>query len=171
MSEESSMLSNLIQQVSKDIRRDIFCSCVVFPRTGSITANKPLKTIDIQDSKVINFDEIINMVQNEPDFVVVSARIDLELVLTVLKDVSGELLLDKMDKIQIYKGGIDLLTIDRGTKDGCTAYVEINDYRRRLQNLLLSRPVIDSYQNALFSLASMTVIAVGISYIYSVIRK
>jgi hypothetical protein len=40
---------------------------------------------------------------------------------------------DKFDCIQIYRGGLDILRIEM-TKNKCgrSAYIEINDYRRRL---------------------------------------
>lgn len=113
------------------IRRDILCSAVVFPRTISIQNDTPLKTIAVVD--VINWQEVSTSVREDTEFVPVSAKEDLFRIIDLLKEFEDELLLYKMDMIQIYRGGIDLLRISfPNNKSNRSAYVEINDYRRAI---------------------------------------
>ncbi|MNE55901.1 hypothetical protein D3C80_1507710 [compost metagenome] len=109
------------------------CSCIVFPITNSLREDKPLKLITVAGK--IHWDKIKHEVASDPEFLAVSARQDLQSVLTLLSQVNDELLLDKLDSIQIYRGGIDLLRIvlDGNSVDR-SAYIEINDYRRRLSD-------------------------------------
>jgi hypothetical protein len=54
------------------------------------------------------------------------------LVLKVMSQVSEELQLNRFDRIVIHRGGLDILDLVlKGNKGGLSAYVEINDYRRK----------------------------------------
>ena len=54
------------------------------------------------------------------------------MVLKVMSQVSEELQLTRFDRIVIYRGGLDILDLAlKGNKGGRSAFVEINDYRRK----------------------------------------
>lgn len=128
-------LSELVTQVGASLRRDVLASSVVFPRTESLKDDEPMLEL-LQDS--LDLDAAITYVQNHPEAVAISAREDLVLVLNILKELEEELVLNKFDQIQVYRGGLDLFRIvNKSAKSGRAAYVEINDYRRRIQGLLM----------------------------------
>lgn len=67
------------------------------------------------------------------NFLAVSIREDVLLVLDMLEEMKNELLLERMDMIQLYRGGLDVLRIVlKNNNTGRSAYLEINDYKRRL---------------------------------------
>lgn len=130
-------LSALIQKVPVKIRKDILASCVVFPKTASLSGDNPLVTHVMEPTGLDNYEHLKKFVREHPEFISLSLRDDLLLTLQVLKEIHEELQLDKFDGIQIYRGGLDvLLIVNKGRQSGRTAYVEINDYRRRLHQLL-----------------------------------
>jgi hypothetical protein len=164
-------LPTLFKQVTNDIKRDLLCSCIVFPKTSSLKEDKPLQVYDWDGKeKGLDIKGFIDRVNNDPEYVAVSARNDLVLVLEVLNDVKEELLLDKMDSIQIYRGGVDLLLIKNKGKDGNgrSAFVEINDYRRRLQSTVQLKT---NHQDSLNTLISLTMFVAAVTFIYKSIKK
>jgi len=159
-------LSSLINRVAVEIRRDILCSGVVFPRTSSLREDKPLITIGYKS--ILDIEKILDQVRNEPEFIAVSAKNDLVLILEVLKEVKEELLLEKMDSIQIYRGGVDLLLIKNEMSDGLgrSAFIEINDYRRRLQSVIVGKE--NSYLTLFLTVVSFLVLIAAIKYIFNI---
>ncbi len=126
-------LQTLFQEASKPLRRDAFASIVVFPRTSLLTEDKPRMVV--KSDKKPDYDAILRQVQENPEMIALSAREDLAIILLMLKELHDELFLAQFDSIQIYRGGVDLLRIDLRTANlvDRSAYVEINEYRRRLQ--------------------------------------
>ena len=50
-----------------------------------------------------------------------------------MDELREELMLYRFDKIQIYRGGLDILCLTlQGNTSGRSVYLEINDYRRRI---------------------------------------
>ena len=125
----------LFQKATDAIRRDALCAIVVFPRTKSVDRDEPQCTVE-KDG--IDYDQVLKTIETDVNIIALSARDDLRLVIASLQLVHEELHLDQFDGIQIYRSGLHLIRIrntDRST--GRIVYVEINDYRRRLQSLLL----------------------------------
>lgn len=128
-------LSELVTQLGANLRRDVLASSVVFPRTESLKDDHPMLELQ-QDS--LDLDAAISYVQSHPEAVAISAREDLVLVLNILKELEEELVLNKFDQIQVYRGGLDLFRIvNKSSTSGRAAFVEVNDYRRRIQGLLM----------------------------------
>ena len=165
-------LSSLFKQVGNDTKRDVLCGCVVFPKTSSLKEDKPLQIYDWDGKDSLDFKAFIDKVNKDPEFVAVSARNDLILILDVLNEVKDELLLEKMDSIQIYRGGVDLLAIKNTVNggNGRSAFVEINDYRRRLRTTLQSKLTHqDPYLIPIVVGTSMTVFVAAALFIYKTI--
>lgn len=128
-------LSNLLTKVPARLRKDVLASCVVFPRTKSLSEDRPAATREVEGSW--NYDELETWIRSHTEFISLIVRDDLLLTFRVLREIHEELQLEKFDCVQIYRGGLDVLHIvNRGRETGRSAYVEINDYRRRLHMLL-----------------------------------
>jgi len=62
-----------------------------------------------------------------------SARDDLCLVLDFLRELQNEFHFELFDNIQIHRSGINLIRIKNKLQEsGCSVFIEINDYRRRV---------------------------------------
>lgn len=125
-------LRQLLSKVSTDVKRDVFCLIVKFPLTQSISQDTPLCEEKVEET--IDFKSIQEKIHNQHKII---ARDDLEVILDVLRDVQEELALNQFDSIQICRWGLDLLRITNTTrKVGRSVYIEINDYRGRLHQVL-----------------------------------
>jgi hypothetical protein len=101
-----------------------------------LTQNAPIFEI-LQEESGFDVDRITTQVPQHPECIALSVREDLELVLRVMSNITDEIHFLKFDKIQIYRGGLDILSITfKGNNCGRSVYLEINDYRRRLHQLL-----------------------------------
>lgn len=130
-------LKDVLLNVSKDLKRDALASCFVFPKTESLANDQPYVVYDNFDR--LDLKAIRARVEQDVDFVAINIREDLLLVLEIIEEMKVELMLDKMDAIQIYRGGLDVLKIViKGNKTGRCAYIEINDYKRRIIQLAKS---------------------------------
>jgi hypothetical protein len=93
----------------------------------------------VEVDKVVDYDDIIRRVQDNTEMIALSARDDLKLTLSVLRELHAELCLHQFDYIQIHRGGVDLLRIilkkEKDNQIGRSAFVELNEYRRRLQQI------------------------------------
>lgn len=137
-------LSTLTKQIAAQIKKDILSSVVVFPRTSSLAEDKPRAVIDVEGN--IDWDRVKQAVTSHPELIALSAVEDVCLTLDCLKELSGPLYLESFDGIQIHRGGIDLLLIKNTKRNvGRTALLELNDYRRRLQQTLFPQPQQTSY--------------------------
>ncbi len=71
------------------------------------------------------------------ELISVSARNDIFVTIDTLATLHEKLALYSFDSIQIYRGGIDLLRIVKKDRNvNRSAYIELNDYRRRLMSIL-----------------------------------
>jgi hypothetical protein len=127
-------LSDLFSQAAGSVRRDVLCSSFIFPHTYSLSDDEPAISIDVD---TLDFDHILQQIKNEPEAIALCVCDDLSLILGVVKEVAEELCLDKFDSIQFYRGGLNVLRIRLNeNKCGRSAYLEINNYRRRLMAVL-----------------------------------
>lgn len=130
-------LRALLVKFSKDIQRDVLAASVVFPKTDSLRDDTPIAVI--QQSS-LDFDAAIDFVKQHPELIALSAREDLVQVLGILQQVQEEMSLDQFDGVQIYRGGLDLLLIENTSRAvGRSAFIEVNDYRRRLQRVAMQQ--------------------------------
>lgn len=128
-------LSLLIRAVAERARTDVLASTIVFPRTASLEADKPVCVITVEETEELDFIAIADKIQTDPELIALGAREDVAQVLHVLNKMKDELHLQQFDSIQIYRGGVDLLRIVNKKRNiGRSAFVELNEYRRRLYN-------------------------------------
>ncbi len=75
-------------------------------------------------------------IPSNTELIALSAVADVLCILRVLQEVKDIAHLDQFDSVQIYRGGIDLLRVVNSTRHvGRSVYVELNDFRRRLQQV------------------------------------
>ena len=130
-------LIELSARVPDHIRKDILSSAFVFPQTASLTNNVPLVDIDLSEH-VFDLDRILMTIQQDVTCVALSIREDLDLVLRDMDSIKEEIPFHKFDTIQVYRGGMAVLSITFTTNHcGRSVCLEINDYRRRLHQLLV----------------------------------
>ncbi len=86
---------------------------------------------------VVDYPAIIAATEKNPEMIALSGREDVKMVLETLKELHDELHIHQFDSIQIYRGGVDLLRVilKKENQVGRSVYVEINDFRRRTQQL------------------------------------
>lgn len=127
---------DVLMKLAGQARKEILASVVVFPRTSSLQSDTPLVLLE-QDQ--LDLEKVRALVITHHEIIAINAREDLDMVLEVLLELQDELCLNHYDCIQIYRGGLYLLRIiNTSRKVGQSAYIEINDYRRRLQQLFAS---------------------------------
>jgi hypothetical protein len=63
-------LGTLFENTTNEIKKDLLCNSIVFPRTDSLKEDKPLRTISY--SNILDFDDIIKEVQEDTEFVAVN---------------------------------------------------------------------------------------------------
>jgi hypothetical protein len=124
----------------------------------------------------LKWNELRTFVRSHHEAIALSAREDLLMILNVMELVATELMLDKFDQIQIYRGGLDVLRISTGVfllivvgrfsilgnKVGRSVFVEINEYRRRVNTLLTRRR--ESYGPFIFGAISGLLVAAVAAY-------
>ncbi len=115
-----------------------------------------MKTIELQTDvvlcwvtqEILNLEEVERSVSTEAELIAINGVEDVRAVLRVLILLKDDMHLEQFDTIQIYCGGVDLLRVvnlarsaDRGSAgtrpSGRSVYVEVNEYRRRLQQVCL----------------------------------
>jgi len=139
-------LSDLLQHTSKSVRIDVLASCFVFPRTASLEQNNPFTSYDVEK---LDLATIRGKVETDAHMVAANIRNDVLLILDAINEIKEDLLLDRMDAIVIYRGGLDVLCINvTSNKSGRSAYIEINDYKRRLMQLAM-KPKESTYAQTL----------------------
>ena len=151
-------LKDLFSRASNRIRMDTLCSVVVFPRTASLADDTPESIMEVDG--YIDYEKLQQNVQTDTNLISLGAREDVILILKVLSEVHDVLHLEQFDSIQIYRGGVDLLRIvNKNRKTGRSVYVEINEYRRRLHQLLYpDQNIIPSVLIGVVSILCMTLI-------------
>ena len=136
-------LGALLQKVTQGAKRDLLASSFQFPRTASLANDTPYWVETVEQLNMGTYEDLRRNLQSNTEMIAIGARDDVDVMLTVLSLVHDELSLSQFDYIQIYLGGVDLLRIvnkSRQTKpSGRSAFVEINEYRRRLQGIFLER--------------------------------
>ncbi|PRP83950.1 galactokinase [Planoprotostelium fungivorum] len=144
-------LADLVHGLSEAAKREILYSTIVFPKTESLQDDKPSVVIS---QASLDLNAVKSEVETHPELISLSAVQDVSLTLDSLLLIQEELHLEQFDSIQIYRGGVDLLCIKNTTRDvGRSAYVEINDYRRRIRQTLLKRA--DHMQTAMIVLSTV----------------
>jgi hypothetical protein len=98
----------------------------------------------------LDFVSIEKCIKEHPEAIALHVREDLLLLLSVMA-VKEELLLDKFDKVRIYRGdnnrwyllltsiAVDILRIQFPNKCGRSAILEMTEYRRRVVSILAHR--------------------------------
>jgi len=157
-------LATLISKSTRQIRNDVMCSIVVFPKTSSLDPDNTVLWVTSCDGHV-DYDNLIRDVETQPEMIAVGARDDLKLLFKVLKEVHETLALDQFDSINVYRGGVDLVRIKNTTRTvNRSAYIEINEYRRRLQHILHPAQNGDYFASFFFSVMT-TLAVIGITYL------
>jgi len=155
-------LTDVVQQVTDKIKIDTLSASFVFPKTSSLSDDTPIITMELQ---TLDFQAIKDFVTSHPEAIALSVRDDLILILQVMQQVKDELLLDKFDCIQIYRGGLDILRITiTSNKNGRSAIVEMNDYRRRLAQAIVAPWDKYPYTTGIFVSILSLVLVEGIKY-------
>jgi hypothetical protein len=166
MSSTITKLGDLVNKVSSSVKYDLLCSSFVFPRTASLQNNEPCISLVVApngDLATLDFGRIKEMVNQHTEAIALSAREDLSLLLAMMDQVNEWLMLDKFDTIQVYRGGLDLLSISiPGNKTSRSAYFEINDYRRRILAYLESADAVAAWVGPLVAfIAAGALVALG----------
>jgi len=132
-------LSQLFRKVSTEVRQNVLASCVVFLRTESIANSKPFVTYTIDAATESDFQQLKLKASEDVEFIAISAREDVYLTLDVLAELTNELNLHLYDRILIYRCGVNILCINMKRENGLSVYININDYRRCLHQVLNSK--------------------------------
>lgn len=127
-------LSRMFGQATEAIRKDALISTIVFPKTSSLENDEPQEHLEVD---TLDYDYLEKYVEKCPELIALNAVSDITLVLQVLKEIHDIMHIDQFDCVQIYRGGVDLIRIRlKNNTTKRSVYVEINEYRRRLQHLL-----------------------------------
>ncbi len=130
-------LKGIVGMATKRMRNDALCSSVVFPRTDSLKKDDPACTLSYKSITSGIYEQVNKEVEVHPELISLNAVDDVQLVLTTLKEVHETLHLESFDMIQIYRGGVDLLRLVNESRHvNRSAYIEINQYRRSIQQFL-----------------------------------
>ena len=158
-------LGKALRSVGREVQRDLLASAFVFPRTTSVADDGA--AIEIEQP-ALDLDELVHHANAHPEAVALNAQRDLKLILEVCKLLKDELPLDKFDYIIFWRGGLSVLKVRLTANErGRSAYVEINDYRRRIEEArrrieeaaTLARPSWPA-MFAVMALAAMVVVTV-----------
>ena len=151
-----------LEELVGDEKSEVLATSVVFPRTSSLQDEKPILLLE-QD--ILNLVEALNSISKNPEIIALAAKSDLELVITVLTQISKELCLDQFDTIHICRSGIPLLRIvNKSRHVDRSVYVEINDYRRSLQERVAKKTA--ARHDFMVSLGSVAVITAVLFSVY-----
>ena len=133
-------ISDGYKKLDIGIRKQILKSLIVYPKTASIIEDKPLINKEVEVLSEDAFNRIIKEVQDDVNLQAIGVLQDLEYILRTMALIRQDMLLDKVDMIQIYKGGLDVLRIViKNNKNGRSAYVEINSVRLSTKDFLQAR--------------------------------
>jgi hypothetical protein len=131
-------LSNLVRRVTTDYANDALCASFVFPRTDALRESFSKAIVKVEQ-QTLDLNALELLVTNDPGLTAIGGRKDVLAVLSAVKPLTGELNLERMDGLIFYRGGLDILALRLTNNDcGRCAYVEINDYRRKLVALATS---------------------------------
>lgn len=123
---------SVVAKTTRQMRYDVLCSCIVFPKTENISGDKPIATVHLDNGR-LEWDVIKTEVDKHSELIALGARNDLTHICNVLQEVEEVMHLDQFDNIQIYRSGLDLLRIANTKRAvGRSAYLDINEVRRRL---------------------------------------
>lgn len=157
-------LGSLAQAVASSYANDALYTSFVFPRT--VNMQKAFKhAIFVLEQEALNFDVVEAEVERSTELTAVSGRRDLQALLAATKPLVDELNLRWMDGLIVYRGGIDLFALRLTKNDtGCCAYVEINDYRRKL---LAAASATKALADRKFATGALVVTTVMFFFVFS----
>ncbi len=115
MSTETESSANVFSlAVTESMQTDVIRSQVKYPRTSTIQGATPLVVVKKTPGARHGFDlaEIKKLAQSSIDLKSVNVRLDIQVMLERLWDLSKELLLEHADNIQFYKGDLEVLRIE-----------------------------------------------------------
>lgn len=88
----------------------------------------------VQD--ILDLQAVESFVLSSAELIAIHGVQDVQDVVKVLILLKDDMHLDQFDTIQIHRGGVNLLrVVNAGRSSGRTVYVEVNEYRRRLQQV------------------------------------
>jgi hypothetical protein len=130
-------VESLYSGISATIKDTAVRAGFVYPRTDSIKDDIPEETFQMKNPDSPNYQELITYCQQSISLKALDGLEDILEIVDSLTRIHTQMLFNRVDCIQIWKGGIDLLRINmEGQKTGRSAYIEINSLRLRLMNLL-----------------------------------
>jgi hypothetical protein len=130
-------LTNLFMYQTKKIHNDALESCVDFPRTETLLQDKPACFVELFALTPNKYDQIKENVTSDPELISLRAVSDVCMVLCTLKEIHDTLHLDQFDMIQLTRSGVVLLRIVNTSRSvNRSATIEINQYKRKIQQLL-----------------------------------
>ena len=169
-------LDAIIKSVGTAVTFDILTSVIVFPRTSSLKNDTP-RVIWKMGEDVKSYEDAMAKATAHPELIAINAAEDTKLVLHALDLVQKELHLDQFDSIQIYRGGIDILRITNNVSHSAdrSAYIEINEFRRRLIQSQVHKWYNNPYAligvSSVLSSATTIAMAVGAYRLLRVVKK
>ncbi len=139
------------------MRQDLLCASFLFPRTESLSRDKPAISIEVE---TLNFNHLQQRIGSAPEAIVLGMCEDLSLILGLIKEAAGELCLDKFDCIQLCCSGQAMLHIQlKGNKCGQSALrLDMNSYCQYLVAIL--QPRARDWVFALLLIVATTILVV-----------
>jgi hypothetical protein len=136
---EMTSFTQLMEQVGQETKREILSRTITFPKTCEICDDKPICTYnwDGKGSRITS-NGVIDAINNAT-LISSDDKLDLASILEVLIDeLRDENVIEKMDRIQLRKNGVDLIVIQNRSRqgEGHSAFLQINTYKTRIQDSL-----------------------------------
>ena len=128
---------SVYKKVSQHIRDAVVKSDIQYPRTQNLDKDIPEETFEIQSPEIPNYEELRQHCQSSINLQALDGIEDIIYIVDTLSRVHNQMLLSRVDCVQIWKGGVDLLKIVmKGNNTGRSAFIEINSLRLKLMNYL-----------------------------------
>ena len=131
--------ARLYPSVSEEMQDTVVKLSIVYTRAASVHEDTPEEEVSL-DPETPQWEVLFDQVSTSIALRAIDCSDDLKYILRSIRRVYRSMLLNRVDCIQICKGGIDVLRINlAGNSTGRSAFIEINSLRLRLTDLLSAR--------------------------------
>ena len=150
-------LTRLLIKVADAYATDALCSSFVFPKTAGL-ADDFAKSAVLLEQVTLDLAKIQKDVEDNVELTAIRGRQDVLALLTAIEPVIDELNLGRVDGLIVYRGGLNVLAVRFTANDtGRCAFLEVNDYRRKLVALASSTKTVLNTNNPI----ALAVLLVG----------
>ena len=151
-------LCDLVRRTTMRKANSALCESFFFPKTDTVRESFDKAVVQLDQLRSFDPGWLNHYLTTHQELSAYGGRSDVMTVLSAMQPLINELNLDLMDGLIVYRGGLIMLAVRlTGNNSGRCAYVDIDNYRRRLETLASAK----SAARTLFLQGLATVIVVA----------